>query len=529
MAYNVSLEDSSPLISYSPAGAWTDTPQGDFSSSSYSGSSFHTTSTPGASLSFSFNGTGIWLYGARRSEYGSYTISVDGVEMMQENANSPDSEFQQSLGGVASLQMGSHEVTLTNTGSMVDLDYVVFEADGPEATTVATFDDSDVHITYDSQWALGNHPGFYNSTIHYTQSADASLGFSFTGDSIAIYGTVAQSMGNYSVNLDGVEKTYNAGGAGSSQVLHATTLLYYANNIGSQSHNVVLTANPSGLGDAAFFELDSVSVASSDGGSVGTLGYPSDITTTSVSPATPTVLSDSQPRAASDSNQFNTNKGVIAGAAAAAAICALGIIFLGIFLWKRRRSDPPSYMDVEEKDLPNVATSAFSPITPGIPIQDVEKQARFVREPITPAYREFSAYDSYYEAKSDRSTFYEDHSTYGSINPSTRTTVIPNHGHSDSVSSDATLCTTDTAPLNLNKHKRNPSDSSVESWNSWGNDSRSSYASTMSTSSTLSDASRRILIDNMPMPPQFKTPLVPARTAHPTRPSRKRDTIPIPF
>lgn len=53
--------------------------------------------------------------------------------MMQENANSPDSEFQQSLGGVASLQMGSHEVTLTNTGSMVDLDYVVFEADGPEA------------------------------------------------------------------------------------------------------------------------------------------------------------------------------------------------------------------------------------------------------------------------------------------------------------------------------------------------------------------------------------------------------------
>lgn len=164
-------------------------------------------------------------------------------------------------------------------------------------------------------------------------------------------------------------------------------------------------------------------------------------------------------------------------------------------------------MDVDEKDVPKMLVSAFSPITPNLPLQDVEKQVGFAREVIAPAYREFSAYDSYYESVSDRSTFYEDHSTYGSTTHTTRSTP-PHHAHSNSLESDITLCTTDTAPLNLTKKQRIDSDSSIATWQTWETDSRSSYSS---TASTMSADSRRIMINNMPMPPQFMKPMVPAR------------------
>jgi hypothetical protein len=48
--YNVTLEDISPLITYSPPGAWADSNQGDALHAQYSGDSFHATAAPGASF-----------------------------------------------------------------------------------------------------------------------------------------------------------------------------------------------------------------------------------------------------------------------------------------------------------------------------------------------------------------------------------------------------------------------------------------------------------------------------------------------
>lgn len=55
---------------------------------------------------------------------------------------------------------------------------------------------------------------------------------------------------------------------------------------------MVLTANPSALGDASYFELDSISVASADGSSADVLGYPSSVTTTQPSSVTPPDLTE---------------------------------------------------------------------------------------------------------------------------------------------------------------------------------------------------------------------------------------------
>ena len=76
----------------------------------------------------SHTGTGIWLYGAKRPDYGQYNFAVDG-QSVQGSAKSETPAFQQLLGGKSGLPMGSHTVTLTNTGSgsSIDLDSFVFE------------------------------------------------------------------------------------------------------------------------------------------------------------------------------------------------------------------------------------------------------------------------------------------------------------------------------------------------------------------------------------------------------------------
>lgn len=205
------------------------------------------------------------------------------------------------------------------------------------------------------------------------------------------------------------------------------------------------------------------------------------------------------------SRQYITNKGVFAAAVGSCIISILGIMFLSLFCWKRRRADPPSYMKVEEKDVPKVV--AFSPVTPNLPIQDIEKDAGM--EKATPAYREFSAYDSYYDSIYSRSTLYSRSSMYddsgseGTAPKQSRRTT-PNHAHNNSVSSDVTLWTTGYVP-SVKSHKRTISDSTMSS-----NYDRSSWSSY--SSETSSEEDRRIMINNMPLPPQFTQPVPPPRT-----------------
>ena len=63
------------------------------------------------------------------SGYGTYTISIDGQPPVVQNVNLLLPEFQQLLGSVTGLEMGPHEVTLTQmeSGSRLDFDYLVLQ------------------------------------------------------------------------------------------------------------------------------------------------------------------------------------------------------------------------------------------------------------------------------------------------------------------------------------------------------------------------------------------------------------------
>ena len=88
---------------------------------------FTVTQQHGASMNLTFHGTTIWLFGAKRANHGSYTVSIDNQQTLENGYNNQDI-FGQVLfsAGVAS---GVHTVVLTNTGNVtnsnwLDIDYV---------------------------------------------------------------------------------------------------------------------------------------------------------------------------------------------------------------------------------------------------------------------------------------------------------------------------------------------------------------------------------------------------------------------
>ncbi|EMD37580.1 hypothetical protein CERSUDRAFT_114221 [Gelatoporia subvermispora B] len=119
-AFNVSLDDSSSSISYTPSNAWVDTSLND--------SSLHSADVQGASASITFNGTGVWFYGSNRPTYGSYQLAVDNEVIASGSAASSSALVDQLLGGASGLTMGQHTAVLTSNGDgTIDLDSLVFE------------------------------------------------------------------------------------------------------------------------------------------------------------------------------------------------------------------------------------------------------------------------------------------------------------------------------------------------------------------------------------------------------------------
>ncbi|KAI0330999.1 hypothetical protein GY45DRAFT_1361094 [Cubamyces sp. BRFM 1775] len=125
-ASNVTVDDSSSLIVYDPPDAWSRSSGND--AQAYANSTFHGTSDSGALAKFTFNGTGVWFYGAKKQNYGSLILVVDDDVAAYVNATSSNTEFGQLLVGMSDLKMGKHVVSLMNGGTgPIDLDAIVYE------------------------------------------------------------------------------------------------------------------------------------------------------------------------------------------------------------------------------------------------------------------------------------------------------------------------------------------------------------------------------------------------------------------
>lgn len=275
------VDDKSPLIHYDStwlAGNSWDDPLAD----QYFRGTFQTSNVTGSVATFSFNGTAFWIYGAKRTNHGTYTVTVDGASFAGNTGLSNTNLFQQVLFNQSGLTQKLHTVSLTNTATQslyVDIDMVAWQTEFNETQLVTeTVDDADPRFQY-QQLAWNTNPAnvnlFNNGTGHSTSVSDASVTFIFSADSVSIFGTTGPSNGLYTVSLDSQQAAqYNA----TTYLTFYEVMLYHADNLGPGQHQLTITNLPETNGQTLNIDyalLTSSSTASSSGSPVGS-STPSD-------------------------------------------------------------------------------------------------------------------------------------------------------------------------------------------------------------------------------------------------------------
>ncbi|CCM01927.1 uncharacterized protein FIBRA_04000 [Fibroporia radiculosa] len=378
-ALNVSLDDSSPLLSYSPSNAWLDASANDTLAPYYAYGSLHTTSVARAEVALTFNGTGFWLFGGLRPHYGTFIVSVDGTQILYGNASSTQPVIDALLAGASGLKMGEHRVVLQNAGTgPIDLDAVVFETSigtTSRATVKETvIDNTSPNFKYGpstSDWSMVTDPAYFNNSLQYsfTQNAQASL--TFSGDAVAVYGTVAPTHANYSITLDG--KTSQQFNASDVSTIHAQTLLFFGQDLGPKEHTLIINGNP-GKDAGRYVDVDFVTVYSVSGNTS------TDASTVSSSTSLPMVTGLTMPNnLANGTNSVNTisgdasrlSSGTIAGIVIGSLLGLLALLLL-LFIFLRRKGGVirAKFGFGGDSDKPDA-------LTPALPMQEPDVEAAY--------------------------------------------------------------------------------------------------------------------------------------------------------
>ncbi|KAK0238248.1 hypothetical protein EDD85DRAFT_769619 [Armillaria nabsnona] len=267
------IDDSSPLITYGPAGLWA---QGNLAKdpelTKYWGDSYTYTWNAGASASFTFNGTGITILGTRRSTHGSYIVILDGKSKVLDATASDPIEYQANLFNVTGLQQKEHTVTVTNADASVYLDCLHVcqqiqwweEADSGESQEPSpeTDDDTDSKFFWYPADAWKNPPSsisqFSNGTRHSTFQAGASVNYNFSvspisfqmvrsnvcmRDAVSVFGTSGPQNGNYTVRLDDI---FSGLFSAKRDTYETDVMLFQADNLGGGAHMLSLVNGDEG-------------------------------------------------------------------------------------------------------------------------------------------------------------------------------------------------------------------------------------------------------------------------------------------
>ncbi|KAF9071661.1 hypothetical protein BDP27DRAFT_1218709 [Rhodocollybia butyracea] len=254
--FTTTIEDFSPAISYSSDWAQGSS-QSDVLTSSYSASSFFASNVTGGTASFTFNGTGVQLFGSKRQNHGPYQVTLDGQTFPVSSGQSNDPIFQTLLFSNTGLPQGEHTVMLQNQGTsaqFVDLDFITWYGNigqSNEQLSVDTVEDNHASFVYSPDGAWTDNPSnlgfFHGSTGHSTTTPGASFTYTFqVWDGVSLFGPVGPGYSSFSVQLNGVSQEFTAQKSrNASQVM-----LYHVDSLGPGQHTLEVLVQPSATGQA---------------------------------------------------------------------------------------------------------------------------------------------------------------------------------------------------------------------------------------------------------------------------------------
>ncbi|QRV82729.1 transmembrane protein [Ceratobasidium sp. AG-Ba] len=269
MPYNVTIGDISPIFTFK--GQWTEF----FGSGSdpyidrYWGSSFHSSFTAGSQVSVTFNGTAIYIFGAKRVNHGHYTVKIDNGQAQRFDGYAPaqpdgiDGVFRVALFAQTGLPNGLHTVVMTNDGGTdtgrpyLDIDYVTWTSNDPEPATSYNIDDGDfIYTSPSNNWVTARPyiETYFNKTLHATNVGGATASITFEGPAFYLWGGTSSDHGTFSVKVDDHEAV---GLNGTTKYFHNGQ--HYADGLGSGKHTITVTNTQSG----AYLDVDFIKIMQS--------------------------------------------------------------------------------------------------------------------------------------------------------------------------------------------------------------------------------------------------------------------------
>ncbi|KAK0467925.1 uncharacterized protein EV420DRAFT_435073 [Desarmillaria tabescens] len=310
--FKFTIDDINPMIIYEPSSAWRPgNKSADPEASNYSNNgTFTLCQQRGATATFKFNGTGVGIYGAKRSNHGTYTANLDG-SINRFDGYSQNSIFNQPLFEASSLQNGPHTLVLTNTQtnsnfSYLDIDYVTWNVSLEDdiLPPTITYQDYDPRFSYepsDAWTAQTSVNGYQNQSGHRTTQANATVTLTFNGEEVRIFGLVGPNASPYVVTVDNsTVGTFN----GTTRDMSSGVMLYETSNLGPGQHTLTLMNTPNGTAQTLF------------------IAY--------------AVVTDNTTDVSSDSSSLSS--GAIAGIAVGAVV-GLAALALIVFFWRRGKKD----------------------------------------------------------------------------------------------------------------------------------------------------------------------------------------------
>jgi len=122
--FSMTLEDTSPMLQYSANWRPADTETDNFLDQ-YSLLSGTVTQQQGETMKLTYYGTSVAVFGAKRSNHGTYQGQLDSGPVSGQSGTSGPNQFQSVLFTGNSTQLGIHTVTMTNMqNQFFDIDFV---------------------------------------------------------------------------------------------------------------------------------------------------------------------------------------------------------------------------------------------------------------------------------------------------------------------------------------------------------------------------------------------------------------------
>lgn len=343
---DIVVDDTSPLVLYTPPADGTAAPAGwasrcaapGPSTAQCVGTSLHVTSADGAALSLRWNGTAVALYGFFPTSAAgfpasvSYSVALDGTATTNyASALAPDADPAKSiLAAFADLTNGEHSVQLTLHSSptpgdpsvSLQFDRAVLTAGLPPQAmkqssnvTLTTRMLDDEAVSFHGQWSFASDllPR-QNASFHTSNNIGDRASVAFNGTSVTLAGLTTPLSGAYNISLDGAPpQTFSAR---SPHNLSGPTLLFLA----------------TGLDPTTLHTLDVVNAGPLDGddgaGALLIIG--------SVNVTTVATSNGAQPAAAMGSSA-GLRAGTIAALAVGIFVAALVLLVLLVCYARRRR------------------------------------------------------------------------------------------------------------------------------------------------------------------------------------------------